>query len=236
MPPVKQSRTESVSAPPRPSPRGGMPPGSCSLAPIRQSPARDIALARTQRSALRAFACACVLVPTLALAQQGARRAEPVQPAVEGRVVDAQISRDSVVKLARAQLGRRYIFGGTTPDGFDCSGFLKYLMRALGVDLPRTAAQQARVGAEVPRDPSLLRPGDILTFGRGNRITHVGVYVGDGKYIHASSGQGRIVESRLDRPQSRLVRAWYGVRRLFTASDSVNTTVAASVKTEKDRS
>jgi cell wall-associated NlpC family hydrolase len=121
---------------------------------------------------------------------------------------------DSVVAMARQQLGRRYVFGGTSPlRGFDCSGFTQYLASAFGVSMPRTAAQQARAGREVPRDRSLLRPGDILTFGRGGRVTHVGVYVGEGRYVHASSRAGRIVESDLDRPTSSLVRAWMGVRR-----------------------
>jgi cell wall-associated NlpC family hydrolase len=176
-------------------------------------------------------------VPLTAVAQQGAvpPQAPPTLPAVTARPPESvEVRRDSAVRLARAQLGRRYLFGGTTPRGFDCSGFLKYLMRALGVEVPRTAAEQARVGQEVPRDPALLRPGDILTFGRGNRVTHVGIYVGDGKYIHASSGAGRIIESRLDRRESRLVRAWYGVRRLFTDRDSASSVAAAAAP--KDRS
>lgn len=133
----------------------------------------------------------------------------------------ASAESDSVVALARAQLGRRYLFGGTDPDrGFDCSGFTRYLMRALGVRLPRTASEQASAGREVPRDPARLRVGDLLTFGRGGRITHVGVYVGEGRYIHASSYAGRIVESRLDRRESSLVRAWMGVRRLIAEGDT----------------
>ncbi|HEU0052704.1 MAG TPA: C40 family peptidase [Longimicrobium sp.] len=194
-------------------------------------------MSRKRGNALRALVCAGVIaIPHFALAQQASRQAQTPPASGSGavRTMDAQISRDSAVKLARAQLGRRYMFGGTTPDGFDCSGFLKYLMRALGVDLPRTAAEQARVGTEVARDESQLRPGDILTFGRGNRVTHVGIYVGNGRFIHASSGQGRIVESQLDRPSNRLVRAWYGVRRMFADRDSAtvpNTTVASTVKT-----
>lgn len=126
---------------------------------------------------------------------------------------------DSAVALARRQLGIRYVFGGTTPErGFDCSGLLQYTMRALGVQLPRTAAEQARAGRAIPRDTSQLRPGDLLTFGRSGRVTHVGMYVGGGRFIHASTGSRRITESRLDRPQSSLVRAWYGVRRLFSDS------------------
>jgi cell wall-associated NlpC family hydrolase len=177
---------------------------------------------------LRALACAALLaLPATLKAQEGIRTWEAPRAAIAQRAgtrVDAR--RDSVVQLARAQLGRRYIFGGTTPAGFDCSGFLKYLMRAAGVELPRTAAEQARAGREVPRDPSLLRPGDLLTFGRGGRVTHVGMYVGNGRFIHASTGSHRIVEANLDRPASSLVRAWYGVRRLL-ADDDTATAVAA---------
>lgn len=164
--------------------------------------------------ALRALMLAVLTVPAMAAAQEGPRRAPSAGPrfSIEAR-------RDSVVSMARQQLGRRYVFGGTSPRGFDCSGFTQYLMRAFDVNLPRTAAAQAQVGREVPRDRSMLRPGDILTFGRGGRVTHVGVYVGNGRYVHASSGQGQIVESSLDRPQNSLVRAWMGVRR-FMAGDS----------------
>ena len=159
---------------------------------------------------LRALVIPVLLLPVLLAAQEGAPA-----PRTDGPRFRIEARQDSVVQFARQQLGRRYVFGGTTPRGFDCSGFTQYLMRAFGVDIPRTAAQQARAGEEVPRDRSLLRPGDILTFGRGNRVTHVGVYVGDGRFVHASSGAGRIVESELDRPQSSLVRAWMGVRRLI---------------------
>ena len=192
-------------------------------------------MTRNRGFTLRALVLGLVVaVPHFALAQQNATRAPSPAPSSASPAPSSSLSdaarRDSVVKLARAQLGRRYIFGGTTPSGFDCSGFMKYLMRAMGVELPRTAAQQAQVGREVPRDLSLLRPGDILTFSRGSRVTHVGMYVGNGRYIHASSGQGRIVESELSRPQSRLVRAWTGVRRMFAADTAArpNTTVAAT--------
>ncbi|HEX8394428.1 MAG TPA: C40 family peptidase [Longimicrobium sp.] len=167
--------------------------------------------------ALSALMLAVFSVSVAATAQEGPRRAPSAGPSFS---IEAR--RDSVVSMARQQLGRRYVFGGTSPRGFDCSGFTQYLMRAFDVNLPRTAAQQARVGREVPRDRSLLRPGDLLTFGRGGRVTHVGVYVGNGRYVHASSGQGRIVESSLDRPANSLVRAWMGVRR-FMSGDSAET-------------
>ncbi|HEX2092966.1 MAG TPA: C40 family peptidase [Longimicrobiaceae bacterium] len=149
------------------------------------------------------------------------------QPA--GSRPSAAARRDSVAALARAQLGRRYLFGGTDPErGFDCSGFTRYLMRALNVQLPRTAEEQARVGREVPREVSRLRVGDLLTFGRGGRITHVGIYIGDGRYVHASSYAGRIVESRLERRESSLVRAWMGVRRLLAENEAEGDTALAS--------
>src|SRR5512132_1945758 len=64
----------------------------------------------------------------------------------------AQKLRDSLVSVARAQIGTRYVFGGTTPNGFDCSGLVRYVMAALKVELPRTAAQQARIGDEGSTD------------------------------------------------------------------------------------
>ena len=170
-------------------------------------------MTRTHGLARYALLFLVLLVPTVALAQEG-----PLATNTNAPRFGIEARRDSVVALARQQIGRRYVFGGTSPTrGFDCSGFTQYLARAFGVNLPRTAAQQARIGEEIPRDRSQLRPGDLLTFGRGSRVTHIGVYVGNGRYVHASSGRGQITESSLDRPQSSLVRAWLGVRRVFGA-------------------
>ena len=134
----------------------------------------------------------------------------------------AQKLRDSLVSVARAQIGTRYVFGGTTPKGFDCSGLVRYVMAALKVELPRTAAQQARIGDEVSTDPSSLRPGDLLTFGRRGRtggVSHIGIYVGQGRYIHASSVAGRVIESDLNRTGSPLIKAWRGVRRIVAGAE-----------------
>lgn len=106
--------------------------------------------------------------------------------------------RDSLVALAREQVGRRYRLGGTSPrGGFDCSGLVRYVASALRISLPRTAAEQARFGLKVTPDTGALRPGDLLAFGIG-RISHVGIYVGGGRMVHASSRAGRVIESRLD--------------------------------------
>lgn len=129
--------------------------------------------------------------------------------------------RDSLVALARAQIGRRYRFGGESPEGgFDCSGLVRYVMSALKVPLPRTANQQARAGSAVARDEHLLRPGDLVTFGSKRRISHIGIYVGDGRFIHASTKAGHVIESKLDRPPSPLIKPWRGVRRVIATGDS----------------
>lgn len=130
--------------------------------------------------------------------------------------------RDSIVLLAKAQLGTRYKFGGKTPErGFDCSGLVQYVMAALHLDVPRTAKQQAKSGLEIVRDTSQLLPGDLLTFAKPKHgVSHVGIYIGDGQFIQASSAAGRVVITPLDRPVTRLVKAWRGARRFFALDDS----------------
>lgn len=127
--------------------------------------------------------------------------------------------RDSLVRAARSQVGARYRLGAMQPGrAFDCSGFVKWIAGLFDVDLPRTAAQQARHGVEVPRDTARLLPGDLLFFGPGSRITHAGVYVGAGKYIHAARPGTGVVESDLARTRRSY---WKAARRLFIDADSL---------------
>jgi cell wall-associated NlpC family hydrolase len=129
--------------------------------------------------------------------------------------------RDSLVAMARAQIGRRYRIGGQTPaTGFDCSGFVRYVMSALKVQLPRTANEQSRAGLAVDRDTTRLRPGDLVTFGSTRRISHIGIYVGDGRFVHASTKAGKIIESPLVRPPNRQIKPWRGVRRVIATGDT----------------
>ena len=121
--------------------------------------------------------------------------------------------RDSIANLALAQLGAPYVLGGATPAGFDCSGLVRYVYAMTDWTPPRTAQRQAFAGNAVSR--SALQPGDVLTFGDGPDVTHVGIYVGDGWYVHASSIAGRVILSRVDRRPAKMIRPILGARRLL---------------------
>jgi cell wall-associated NlpC family hydrolase len=98
-----------------------------------------------------------------------------------------------VLRTASEYVGTRYTWGGNTPsEGFDCSGFTKYVFAKYHITLPRTSREQSRAGRAVPADFSALRPGDLMMFAEpGEAISHVAIYVGDGRIIHSSiSGHG----------------------------------------------
>jgi cell wall-associated NlpC family hydrolase len=126
--------------------------------------------------------------------------------------------RDSLVHLAREQVGLRYRWGAVRPGlAFDCSGLVKWLLSAFDLAVPRTAAQQARVGVSVPRDTAQLLPGDLLFFGHGRRVSHIGIYVGEGKYVHAANRRKGVIESDI----TQVSTAWWkGVRRVILEPDS----------------
>jgi len=108
---------------------------------------------------------------------------------------------EQIVDYAKSLLGVRYVYGGTSPEtGFDCSGFTRYVFEGFGISLDRVAADQAKQGDEVTKDR--LIPGDLVfsdTNGGNNGINHVGIYIGDGKFINAASGSssGKVVISSL---------------------------------------
>ena len=99
-----------------------------------------------------------------------------------------------VLRTADSYVGVKYVWGGNTPSGgFDCSGFTKYIFAKYGIALPRTAREQVRSGSGVPPDFGALRPGDLMMFAEpGQAISHVAIYAGDGRIIHASASNGGV--------------------------------------------
>jgi murein DD-endopeptidase len=98
--------------------------------------------------------------------------------------------------LAKSLIGTPYRYGGADPAGFDCSGLVHYVYGSLGVSLPRTAAEQHGAVRPVPRGK--LRPGDLVFFELPKE--HVGIYVGDGLFVHAPGSHRRVEAAHLDGP------------------------------------
>jgi cell wall-associated NlpC family hydrolase len=135
-----------------------------------------------------------------------------IEPSLSPPVVSAaHIERASrVVALALAQVGAPYRWGGADPRGFDCSGLVMYVYGRAGVSLPHGTAKQYRLGTPVSRND--LAPGDIVFF---DRLNHSGIYIGDGRFVHASKTGDAVKVSRLD--DAWWERRWVGARRLPTA-------------------
>ena len=125
---------------------------------------------------------------------------------------------DSVVATATDVMGRPYRYGGTGEGGggFDCSGLIQYAYGQHGVTLPRTSAEQAHEGRAVSKNPTRLLPGDLLTFSnRGGPVTHVGLYIGNGRFIHSATRGVQVSVLSVDDPYGRWWwKRWVGVRRI----------------------
>ena len=104
------------------------------------------------------------------------------------------------LKEARKHLGKKYVWAANGPKTFDCSGFTCYVSKKNGVHLPRTSIRQAEVGKKITK--SQLKAGDLIFFDtskeRKGFVNHVGIYIGGGNFIHASSGAKKVVISSLN--------------------------------------
>ncbi|MDD3655029.1 MAG: peptidoglycan-binding protein [Desulfotomaculaceae bacterium] len=131
-----------------------------------------------------------VVGPATLKALQGASAA----PSSVSRGSNLNRKGDAVVSLARKYLGTRYAWAGSSPGGFDCSGFTSYIYKQLGVGLPRTSTAQFQAGVQVSK-PSV---GDLVFFTTYQRgASHVGIYIGNNQFIHASSGAGKVIITSL---------------------------------------
>ena len=189
------------------------------VASVYSGPMLRISLLRMWLCA--ASACALLASPT-ARAEPAAAPESGVFTTLYGpfsgeRVIEhANAAADAVTGLidnGLSLLGIRYRFGGNTPQsGFDCSGFVRHVFSdALGVLLPRTAVEMARVGETIPKDE--LQPGDLVFFNTLRRsFSHVGIYLGDNKFMHANSRGGGV---RVDDMTGRYwAKRFNGARRI----------------------
>jgi cell wall-associated NlpC family hydrolase len=121
---------------------------------------------------------------------------------------------DQLVAEAKKYLGTKYVYGGAKPGGFDCSGLIQYVAQKLGINVPRVASDQAKAGKEVSKGD--LQPGDLVYFkgttGNPSEVSHIGMYVGDGKFIHAPKTGDVVKISNLN--DSYYQEHWGGARRI----------------------
>jgi cell wall-associated NlpC family hydrolase len=115
---------------------------------------------------------------------------------------------NTLLSVAKSMIGVPYLYGGTGPKGFDCSGLVHYAHHTVGLNVPRSSREQRKRSRPVPL--SRLRPGDLLFFRLSWRNkSHVGIYAGKGRFIHAPSSGKRVSYASLENPYwfNRLVAA-----------------------------
>ena len=107
-----------------------------------------------------------------------------------------------MIKLAKNKLGRRYVWGAVgQKNTFDCSGLTSYVCKKNGIKIPRRAIEQSKYGKKVARKN--LKPGDLIFFDTSKRrkgyVNHVGIYIGNNKFIHASSAKKKVIITSLNK-------------------------------------
>ena len=160
------------------------------------------------------------------------RRAEKALRSIGDKAKD---SAADITSYALSLIGVDYRFGGNTPDqGLDCSGLIRYVFQqATGISLPRSARDQARVGESIKRDD--LQPGDLVFFNtRRFQFSHVGLYIGDNRFIHAPSTGGSVEVTSLDNRYWQ--KAFNGARRIVSGLPDVTALVIQSAQAATPKS
>ena len=138
-------------------------------------------------------------------------RASVTSPAPQANLTLGQ----QIVEFALGFVGYRYVYGGASPtSGFDCSGFVTYVYKNFGISVTRNASGQYRDNG-VHINKSDLAPGDLVFFSSngGGGVTHVGIYIGEEEFVHASRSGVGVVISRLD--STYYLGVWYGAKRII---------------------
>ncbi len=139
----------------------------------------------------------------------------------------AKDTASDITSYALSLIGVDYRFGGSTPDqGLDCSGLIRYVFQqATGLLLPRSAREQARVGESISKDK--LQPGDLVFFNtRRFQFSHVGLYIGDNRFIHAPSAGGAVQVVSLDNAYWQ--KAFNGARRIVGSLPDISALVSTA--------
>jgi len=178
-------------------------------------------------SVVTAVVCLITLMPVSAAPKDDSTpllRAEKTLRDIGGKAKDTA---SDITSYALSLIGVDYRFGGNTPDqGLDCSGLIRYVFQqATGLSLPRSAREQARVGESVGRDS--LQPGDLVFFNtRRFQFSHVGLYIGDNRFIHAPSRGGAVQVVRLD--DAYWQKAFNGARRIVGSIPDIGALVSTA--------
>jgi cell wall-associated NlpC family hydrolase len=150
-------------------------------------------------------------LPWLVLLLAGLAGCTPFRAGSPGDSATADPGR-VVLQVAQSRIGSPYKYGGAGPDAFDCSGLVTYAYRQIGIAVPRTAAQQFAAATPVQRND--LRPGDLVFFRLESRgVSHVGIYAGDSRFVHAPQSGGNVRLASLDEVHFR--RSFAGAGRLY---------------------
>lgn len=151
-------------------------------------------------------------IPNDPPARDGAADGAPAKPGEIAPNVEGTGKASAAVKDALGFRGTPYVWGGTTPKGFDCSGLVQHVFNKQGVKLPRVAKDQARAGREVGKGE--LQSGDLVYFQgtHGAGVSHIGVYIGDGKFVHAPKTGDVVKVSNLN--DAYYQQHWGGARRV----------------------
>lgn len=143
-------------------------------------------------SLVRGFAlviASCIAVSACS-SQQPVASAGAAQSQTHTRAEQPRTPGERAAKVAESQIGAKYRYGGTTPSGFDCSGLVYYSYASIGKQVPRTTGELWKTALPVGRRD--LRSGDILFFSISGKMSHVGMYIGNDRFVHAPSS-GKVV-------------------------------------------